>query len=95
MIINPWHMCIYLNICLHQIYIYSAILDTIDTIYDEKKDPEILGLRTMMTDNKLIAAATVLGDMHKSVVLFSDYLQGDIYFSRVNTKQKVFNKISD
>lgn len=39
----------------------------------------------MMTYNKLIAAATVLGDMHKSVVLFSDYLQGDIYFSRVNT----------
>jgi hypothetical protein len=68
---------------------YSAVLDSIDSIYDEKKDPEILGLRTMMTDKKVIAAATVLCDMLKPVVLFSDYLQGDIYFSRVNLRQKV------
>nr|XP_022338341.1 E3 SUMO-protein ligase KIAA1586-like isoform X3 [Crassostrea virginica] len=67
---------------------YTAILDAIDSIYDDKKDPELLGMRTMITDKKIIAVATILCDILKPVVVFSDYLQGDVHFSRVNTRQK-------
>lgn len=46
-----------------------------------------------MTTNKKLIAAVVSCDLLKPVVLFSYYLQGDIYFSRVNARQKVLHVI--
>lgn len=75
--------------CVRLIDRYSSILDTLDAIYEAKKEREILGFRNMLTDKKTIAAATVLCDTLKPVIIFSDYLQGDVHFSKVNTKVKV------
>lgn len=47
---------------------------------------EIIGLRNMLTDKEIIAAATVLCDKPKPIVIWSDFVQGDVHFSRVNTK---------
>ncbi|XP_062569444.1 uncharacterized protein LOC134231500 [Saccostrea cucullata] len=74
--------------CVRLLDRFSSILDSLDAIYDAKKEPEILGYRNMLTDKKTIAAATVLCDALKPVVIFSDYLQGDVHFSRVNMKVK-------
>ncbi|XP_033751153.1 uncharacterized protein LOC117335326 [Pecten maximus] len=67
---------------------YTAILDSLDAIYDKKKEPEILGVRNMLTNTSTVAAAAILCDILKPVVIFSDYLQGDVHFSRVNQKLK-------
>lgn len=40
----------------------------------------------MLTDKEIIAAATVLCDEPKPIVIWSDFVQGDVHFSRVNTK---------
>jgi hypothetical protein len=81
--------------CVRLLDRYSSILDSLDAIYEAKKEPEILGYRNMLTDKRTIAAATVLCDALKPVVIFSDYLQGDVHFSRVNVKVKVlyFNRV--
>lgn len=42
---------------------YEAILDAIDSIYQEKNDPEVLGLRTLLTSKNSIAVATILRDI--------------------------------
>lgn len=42
---------------------YEAILNAIDSIYQEKNDPEVLGLRTLLTSKNSIAVATILRDI--------------------------------
>ena len=38
--------------CTRFIDRYQSCLDTLDTIYDERKEPEVLGLRNMATAKK-------------------------------------------
>ncbi|KAJ8303650.1 hypothetical protein KUTeg_018760 [Tegillarca granosa] len=68
---------------------YTAILDCLDELYDRKKEAEILGLRNMLTNKKTISATVVLSDILKPVIFFSDYLQGDVHFSRVNSRLQI------
>ena len=67
---------------------YVQVLDSLDSIYEKKREPEILGLRDMLTNKSTAASVTVLNDILRPLVLFSDYLQGDVNFSRVNSKLK-------
>ena len=68
---------------------FEPIIDALDTIYDLKRDPEIYGLRQTLAYKRMIAAAAVLCDMLAPVCIFSDYLQGDVYFTLVNEKASV------
>lgn len=54
----------------------------------------ILDFRNMLTEKKTIASATVLCDTLKPVIILSNYLQGDVHFSRVNTKVKISSRLS-
>ncbi|XP_078327996.1 zinc finger MYM-type protein 1-like [Crassostrea virginica] len=61
---------------------YTCILDTLDAIYDEKKDPEILGIRFNVTKKPLLAGIVLLCDILKPVNMLSLYLQEqDINFT--------------
>lgn len=64
-------------------------MDAIDSIYQDKKESKVLGLRTMLTNKKIIDVATILCDILQPVIFFSDFLQGDVYSSRVHIKRKV------
>lgn len=54
----------------------------------------ILDFRNMLTEKKTIAYATVLCDTLKPVIILSNYLQGNVHFSRVNTKVKISLRLS-
>ena len=66
---------------------FSQLLDALDSIYDEKHEPEIYRIRQMLADKKKIATATVLYDMLTPFVIFSDYLH--VNLTQVNSKVKV------
>lgn len=62
---NMLHVLKYCSISLNSMILfrYEAILDAIDSIYQEKNDPEVLGLRTLLTSKNSIAVATILRDI--------------------------------
>jgi hypothetical protein len=68
---------------------YEPIIDAIDSILTKSRSPEVVGLREMLLNKHTIAAAASLCDMLKPIVIFSDYLQGDVHFSHVNEKMRV------
>lgn len=62
---NMLHVLKYFRLSLNSMILfrYEAILDAIDSIYQEKNDPEVLGLRTLLTSKNSIAVATILRDI--------------------------------
>ncbi|XP_053390185.1 uncharacterized protein LOC128553096 isoform X2 [Mercenaria mercenaria] len=65
---------------------FEPIIDAVDSILGKSRSPEVVGLREMLLNKHTVAAAACQCDMLKPVVIFCDYLQGDVHFSRVNEK---------
>ncbi|XP_033744317.1 E3 SUMO-protein ligase KIAA1586-like [Pecten maximus] len=56
---------------------YTCILDTLDDIYAQKKEPEVYGIRLAVTDKKVVATILLLCDILKPVNVLSWYLQNE------------------
>lgn len=54
---------------------YVCIVDTLDSIYSDKKEPEVYGIRLAATDKKTVATILLLCDILKPVNILSLYLQ--------------------
>lgn len=54
---------------------YKCILDTLDGIYEEKRDPEVMGIRGNTTNKMIVATILLLCDILKPVNMLSLYLQ--------------------
>lgn len=54
-----------------------CILDTLDAIYADKKEPEIYGLRLILTNKTVVATILLLCDILKPLNLLSLYLQAE------------------
>ena len=71
------------------IYLSFQIIDVLDEIIERKGEPEITGVRDMLTDKNTLAAILIPCDILDPIIGFSDYLQGSVNFSRVFMKLKV------
>lgn len=61
---------------------YNCILDTLEALYEDKKDPEVFGIRASITKKSLLAGILLLCDILKPVHMLSLYLQHeDINFT--------------
>ena len=68
---------------------YGAILDTLDELYDEKREPEVHGLRATITKQNTVMMILLLCDVLKPVNVLSESLQkADINFMDVDSKVK-------
>jgi hypothetical protein len=56
---------------------FEAILDTLDSLIEETKEPELTGIRISMTQPGVILTVLVLVDILKPVNFLSLYLQED------------------
>ncbi|XP_069114342.1 uncharacterized protein [Argopecten irradians] len=78
----------------------TCILDTIDEIYAQKKEPEVMGTRLAVTKKKVVATILLLCDILKPVNVLSLYLQNENINSTSlpqhveNTKQQLHDLIS-
>ncbi|KAH3865862.1 hypothetical protein DPMN_028906 [Dreissena polymorpha] len=54
---------------------YVCILDTLDSLFAEKRDPEIQGIRACITEKRTVATILLLCDILKPVNMLSLYLQ--------------------
>lgn len=52
-----------------------CILDSLDTIYKEKREPEVYGIRSAVTNKKVVATILLLTDILKPIDMLSLYLQ--------------------
>ena len=64
-------------------------MDTVDQLIEERRDPELLGLRTSILSKNAVAAILVLSDILDPINIFCKYLQGSVDFSTVSLKLKV------
>lgn len=68
---------------------YEVILDTMDTLITETKDPEIVGIRSKVTNTQYVFTILLLADILKPVNMLSLYLQSDIgYFTNLPDRVK-------
>lgn len=68
---------------------YNCILDTLDAIYDDRKDPEVYGIRVSATNKSLLAGTVLLCDILRPVNMLSLYLQQeDINFTTLPIRVK-------
>ena len=44
---------------------YEAVVDTLDSIYDERKEAEVFGVRTMVMQKNTVAMILLLYDVKK------------------------------
>ncbi|XP_053392551.1 uncharacterized protein LOC123566599 [Mercenaria mercenaria] len=69
---------------------YVCILDTLDAIYAEKREPEIRGIRQNVTDKNIVATVLLLCDILKPVNMLSLYLQEEnVNFTSLPERVKV------
>ncbi|XP_033751309.1 uncharacterized protein LOC117335439 [Pecten maximus] len=54
---------------------YTCILDTLDSLYEERREPDIMGVRQSVTIKSVVATILLLTDILKPVNLLSLYLQ--------------------
>ncbi|CAC5383686.1 unnamed protein product [Mytilus coruscus] len=71
----------HLHACNRLIERYDSIIDTLDTLYDDLKEPEILGLRQIIMRKNMIGMALILCDILKPVNVLNLYLQ---VFSKID-----------
>lgn len=73
---------------------YVCILDTLDALYTKSKEPDILGLRMMVTNKQVVATILLLCDILKPVHILSLYLQEEnINFSSLPFHVKATNDL--
>ena len=60
------------------VYLLFQIIDALDEIIERKREPEITGVRDILTDKNTLAAILVLCDILDPIIVFSDYLQGSV-----------------
>jgi len=73
--------------CMRFIDRYVSIVDALDAIYDKKKEPEVFGLRAIITRKDIVAMILLLCDILKPVNILSMFLQDPcIIFSTVESK---------
>lgn len=61
---------------------FVQVLDVLDDIYNEKKDPEIYGIRAGLLQKPLVAMILLLCDVLRQLHILSQYLQGsDVNFT--------------
>ncbi|KAL5008565.1 hypothetical protein ScPMuIL_014146 [Solemya velum] len=65
----------HLQACSRFVNRYECILDTLDGIYEEKRDPEVMGIRGNTTNKMIVATILLLCDILKPVNMLSLYLQ--------------------
>lgn len=75
---------------------YVEILDALDSIYDKKREPEVLGLRMILTRKNIIAMILLLCDVLRPVNILSMFLQDSkINLSSVNGRvQATVNELT-
>lgn len=79
----------HLHACSRFVSRYNCILDTLDAIYDDRKDPEVYGIRVSATNKSLLAGTVLLCDILKPVNMLSLYLQQeDINFTTLPIRVK-------
>ncbi|XP_061193667.1 uncharacterized protein LOC133201890 [Saccostrea echinata] len=65
---------------------YGTIIDILDEIYDEKKQPEIYRIRFCLTQQNTVAMMMLLCDVLKPLSHLSVYLQGEyVNFTHIGT----------
>ena len=75
--------------CIRFIDRYQAVIDTLDSIYDERKEAEVFGLRTMIMQKNTVAMILLLCDVLRQINVLSLCLQdSSINFMDVDTKVK-------
>ena len=75
--------------CIRFIDRYQAVIDTLDSIYDERKEAEVFGLRTMIMQKNTVAMILLLCDVLRPINVLSLCLQdSSINFMDVDTKVK-------
>lgn len=63
---------------------FVQVLDVLDDIYNERKDPEIYGIRAGILQKPVIAMILLLCDVLRPMHILSQYLQGTgVNFSRL------------
>ncbi|XP_062616029.1 uncharacterized protein LOC134277729 [Saccostrea cucullata] len=72
--------------CSRVIDRYGTIIDILDEIYDEKKQPEVYGIRFCLTQQNTVAMMMLLCDVLKPLSHLSVYLQGEyVNFTHIGT----------
>lgn len=75
--------------CIRFINRYKCILDTLDFIYDDSKEPEVFGLRAILTKKPVVAMIVCLCDVLKIVNILSLTLQDpNLILSKVDERVK-------
>lgn len=59
---------------------YECILDTLDALLEDTREPEIEGIRAKATNPEIILTILLFTDVLKPVDLLSKYLQSDCGF---------------
>lgn len=72
--------------CIRFIDVYESCIDALDTIYELKKEPEVHGLRCIVTNKNTLQMILLLCDVLRPVNILSAYLQ--INFMDVESKAK-------
>ena len=68
---------------------YEPLLDTLDNLYAEFKQPEVFGVRHFITRRDIVAMILLLCDVLKPVNFFSLYLQEDqVNFTHLDSRVK-------
>ena len=74
----PFRWLSHLKACVRFIERYEALLDTLDSLIQDTKEPELTGLRISMTTPSIVMTVLVLADILKPVNFLSLYLQHDV-----------------
>ncbi|XP_033759500.1 uncharacterized protein LOC117341747 [Pecten maximus] len=75
--------------CVRFIERYESVLDALDQIYQQKREPEVFGLRSILVQKNVVAMICVLSDVLKPLNHLSLYLQKtDVVLCNVEEKVK-------
>lgn len=84
-----FHNYLHLHDANNSAILYLQIIDTIDHLLEQKRDPELAGLRNAFLSKDTTAAILILCDILQPVNIFCKYLQGSVDFSVVTIRLKV------
>ena len=84
----------HLRACSHVVERYECLLDCLDSLYDESKEPTVYGVRHCLTKTNTVCMIVLLCDVLKPVNLLSLYLQED-HVNYTNLDLRVNTTVND